>query len=150
MLCWESGASKLPVSEDETLWLSSSEGYASVRMANVISAIQGLISVFKPHCADCSTLNELAEVVSDRSRWRKCHDLFHRIREKTLAAERTADHVLKAQYLFEEACAKTLYNLSGEPAPFDRDAPFQIVPDAFELARRLNIGDPEVVRTIIS
>ena len=119
-------------------------------MPSVISAIQGLITVFKPHCADCSTLNELAGVASDRSRWRKCHDLFHRIRQKTLAAERTTDHVLKAQYLFEEACAKTLYNLSGEPAPFDRDAPFQIVPDAFELARRLNIGDTEVVRTIMS
>jgi hypothetical protein len=119
-------------------------------MANVVSTIQSLIAVFKPHCADCTTLNELVDVAADRSRWRKGHDLFDRIRKKTLSAEATPDRVLEAQYLFEEACAKTLYNLSGDPAPFDSDVPFNIVPNAFDLARRLNISDTEVVQTIMS
>jgi len=86
----------------------------------------------------------------NRTQWRKGHDLFDRIRNKTLSAERKGEHVLEAQYLFEEACAKTLYNLSGEPAPFDRDVPFKIIPTAFGLARSLNIDDSEVVRTIMS
>src|SRR5262249_16871480 len=48
-------------------------------MANVIVAIQELVAVFKPHCGEYSTLDELAEVAADRSRWRKGHDLFDRI-----------------------------------------------------------------------
>jgi hypothetical protein len=120
-------------------------------MANVIGAIQGLVGVFKPHCGDCSTLDELAEIAADdRSQWRKCHDLFDRIRKKTLSAERTGDHLLGAQYLFEESCAKTLYNLSDEPAPLDREVSFKIVPNALALARVLNISDAEVVRVIMA
>jgi hypothetical protein len=119
-------------------------------MGNVVSTIRGLIEVFKPHCADCSTLNELAEFAADRSQWRRAHDLFDRIRKKTLSVERTADQLLVAQYLFEEACAKTLYNLSGEPAPFDPDVPFKIVPNALALARRFNISDTEILRVIMS
>lgn len=46
--------------------------------------------------------------------------------------------------------AKTLYNLSGEPAPFDRDVPFKVVPNAFVLARRLKVSDTEIVRIIMS
>jgi hypothetical protein len=119
-------------------------------MSNVVCTIRGLIEVFKPHCADCSTLNELAEFTTDRSQWPESHDLFDLIRKKTLSAERTADQVLEAQYLFEEACAKTLYNLSGEPSPFDPDVPFNIIPNALALARRFNISDTEIVRVIMS
>lgn len=129
---------------------SGHAGYAGSRMPNVISTIRGLIEVFRPYCADFSTLNELTEFTADRSQWRRCHDLFDRIRKKTLSAERTADQLLEAQYLFEEVCAKTLYNLSGEPAPFDPDVPFKIVTNAFVLARRLNISDTEIVRAITS
>ena len=39
------------------------------------------------------------------------HALFDRIRQKTLVAERAGESDLAAQYLFEEICAKTLYNL---------------------------------------
>jgi hypothetical protein len=119
-------------------------------MANVTSAIHGLIAVFTPRCSDRTTLGELAELIQDHTRWRKAHDLFQRIREKTLAAERSGDRLLEAQYLFEEACAKTVYNLSGQPGPFDAYVPFTIVPNAFTLARRLNIGDPEIVNAIMA
>ena len=39
-------------------------------------------------------------------------------------AERNGDQVLEAQYLFEEACAKALFNLSYPSAPFDPDSPY--------------------------
>src|ERR1700741_3604354 len=110
-------------------------------MANIIVAIQGLAAVFKPHCREYSTLDELAEVAADRSRWRNGHDLFDRIRQKTLSAWRRNDHLLEVQYLFEESCAKTLYNLSGEPAPFDREVSFNIVPNALTLARLLKVSE---------
>ena len=41
--------------------------------------------------------------------------------------------------MFEEVCAKTLYNLCGSRAPFDPDSPYWIVPNAFALARALGI-----------
>jgi hypothetical protein len=119
-------------------------------MTNVILAIVRLVGVFKPYCGECSTLDELAEIAADRSQWRKCHNLFNRIRTKTLSAERTGDQLLGTQYLFEESCAKTLYNLSGEPAPFDREISFRIVPNALALARARNISDAEVVRLIMA
>ena len=54
----------------------------------------------------------------------EAHALFRSIRTKTLEAERTKDAVLTAQYLFEEICAKTLYNMSISSAPFDPDSPY--------------------------
>jgi hypothetical protein len=82
------------------------------------------------------------------SQWTKGHDLFDRIRRKTLVAERNADARGLAQYLFEEVCAKTLYNLAGASAPFDPDSPYWIVPNAFALARRLGFPDSDVVSIV--
>ena len=55
---------------------------------------------------------------------------------------------LEAQYIFEEVCAKTLYNLANAAAPFDADSPYWIVPNAIALARLLNIDDAEVLRVV--
>jgi hypothetical protein len=121
-------------------------------MANVCAAIRALITVFEPHCADCSTLRELTELIDDGSKRWTGHDLFHRIRLKTLSAARRGDRLLEAQYEFEEVCAKTLYNLSGRgrSAPFDADVPFRIVPSAFAFARVLEISDSEIVQAIVA
>jgi hypothetical protein len=55
---------------------------------------------------------------------------------------------LEGERLFEESCAKTLYNLSGESAPFDADSPYWIVPSAFALARRVGIDDSEILAVV--
>ena len=94
-------------------------------------------------------MGEINALIENRAK-RSGHDLFDRIRKKTLAAERGREERLIAQYQFEEACAKTLYNLSGQPAPFDPDVPFRIVPSAFVFARTMDIPDVEVVRAIMS
>jgi len=60
------------------------------------------------------------------------------------------DEFLEIQYSFEEVCAKTLYNLSHEPAPFDSDVPFRVVPSAFQLGRRLNIEDSAIVQILLA
>jgi hypothetical protein len=62
--------------------------------------------------------------------------------------ERQGNQMLEAQYQFEEFCAKTVYNLSGESAPFDADSPYWIVPSAFRLARMLQIDDQEILQII--
>ncbi len=59
----------------------------------------------------------------------------------TLAAEQHNDQLALAQYNFEEICAKTLYNMTGEPAPFDPDSPFWVLPLALDLGQMLGIAD---------
>ena len=118
------------------------------RGGRIVSDVEKLVELFAERCKDRGTLDELAAMAADRGRWSKAHGLFGRIRQKTLVAERAGDRTLAAQYLFEEICAKTLYNLSGEPAPFDADSPYWIVPNAFALARRIGIDDTEVLAVV--
>lgn len=88
-------------------------------------------------------------LLSERDRWKDAHSLFYRIRKKTLAADKEGDPILQCQYLLEEICAKTIYNLSGQPAPFDPDSPYWIIPNAIALACQLGLDDKEVVDLIV-
>lgn len=114
----------------------------------MLTAMKHLIDRFARHCDDRSTLDELRRMVDDENSWQKAHDLFRRIRGKTLEAERRKDELADCQYLFEEACAKALYNLSDTDAPFDEDSPYWIVPNALSLARRLGIHESEVTKIV--
>jgi len=111
-------------------------------------AIREMVRFFLPRCADQATLRELDDMSSDDRTWRYAHDLFGRIRDKTLCADDAGDGLLQHQYCFEEICAKTLYNMSGHvagrefPHPFDDDAPFWVLPRAVEFARALGVPDP--------
>jgi hypothetical protein len=114
----------------------------------VLDDMDGLIRLFSPHCRDRATLDELHQMIGSRDLWPRAHDLFDRIRAKTLKAERAGDDTRACQYLFEEICAKTLYNLSGESAPFDADSPYWIIPNAIAFARRIGIVDNEVIGVV--
>jgi hypothetical protein len=118
------------------------------RGGRIVTDVEKLIELFAERCKDRATLDELASMATDHGRWAKAHGLFDRIRQKTLVAERAGDQILTAQYLFEEICAKTLYNLSGESAPFDPDSPYWILPNAFALARKIGIDDSEVLAVV--
>jgi len=108
----------------------------------VAAAIGQMVDYFLPHCADTKTLAELKSMSADPILWRRGHDLFDRIRNKTLRADQKNDLRLQYQYSFEEICAKTLFNLSGSPAPFDDDSPFWIIPIALQFAAYLKLDDP--------
>ena len=110
-----------------------------------------LLQLFKQQCAENGTIIELEELLSlDRENWEKARDIFHRIRAKNLEAARQSEHILEAQYQFEEVCAKNLYNLSGGGAKYDADSPYWIVPTAFNLARKLNIDDQEILKIVVT
>lgn len=115
---------------------------------NIILAIRGLCELFGPHTEDRVTLDEIVDISLDRSRWRVAHDLFQRIRAKNLKASKRGDVRLEAQYTFEEVCAKSIYNLSKEPAPFDADCPYWIIPNAIGFARKAGINDSEIIRIV--
>ena len=114
-------------------------------MKNVLKT---LIETFAARTTDRTTLDELYHMIEDRSTWHKAHDLFQRIRLKNLDAGRRVEPQLEAQYCFEEVCAKTLYNLSGRPAPFDADSPYWIVPNALAAARQLGIDERDIVTIV--
>jgi hypothetical protein len=77
------------------------------------------------------------------------HGLFQRIRQKTLVAERDRNDQAVAQFHFEEACAKTIYNFSGGAAPFDADSPYWIVPRALAFARAIGLSEIEVTSRVV-
>ena len=114
----------------------------------ILGGIRELCVLFAPLCEDRSTLDRLVRMVDDRSKWRSGHNLFQEIRNKNLKAISRKDTRAEAQYCFEEVCAKALYNLSGEPAPFDADSPYWIVPNALKLARLFDIDEIEITRIV--
>lgn len=114
----------------------------------LLKDISGFIRLFAPYCRDRETLDQLHRMLGNRGKWAKAHDLFDHIRNKTLKAERAKNHVLICQYLFEEICAKNLYNLSGKSAPFDADSPYWIIPNAISFARAVGVADAEIVNII--
>lgn len=114
----------------------------------ILDAISDLVALFASHCADRATLDELHAIVPRREKWASARAVFDRIRAKTLEAERRGDGHALAQYVFEEACAKTLVNLSMPKAPFDPDSPYWIVPKALVLAERLGVPATEVTRRV--
>jgi len=117
--------------------------------ASVAHAIGEMVDYFLPYCTDTKTLTELKTMASDRAHWRRGHDLFDRIRNKTLKADRRGDVRLQYQYSFEEICAKTLFNLSGSPAPFDDDSPIWVIPIALQFAAYLKLDDPYTMTQLL-
>jgi hypothetical protein len=118
--------------------------------AGILEAMTRLIEIFSEKSKDHSTLDELNALIKDRSTWHQAHQLFLRIRRKNTEAARRNEPQLVTQYAFEEACAKTLYNLCSQPAPFDPDSPYWIVPNALATARKLGIDDGEIISAIMS
>jgi hypothetical protein len=71
---------------------------------------------------------ELARVPSD---WRLAHAAFGDVRQITRVAEGrsgTIDPCLKSLLYLAENTAKVICNASSEPAPFDHDAGWWVVP----------------------
>ncbi|TIT20603.1 MAG: hypothetical protein E5W70_20640 [Mesorhizobium sp.] len=112
---------------------------------HVLQEMQSLIRLFCLHCADKETLEQLDQMIEDRGSWPKARSLFEAIRLKNLKAEQRSDRRAEAQYCFEEVCAKTLYNLAMQPAPYDPDTLYWIVPNALTLARELGLSPMDVV-----
>ena len=106
--------------------------------------IYSLADLFLEHCSDKSTLEEIYRVADNPRLWPNGHELFQRIRRKTLSADQSRNHPARWQYLFEESCAKTLYNLSGGSAPFDADVSEYVVENARLLAKHLGLRDVDI------
>lgn len=108
-----------------------------------------MLAVFEGMCVDKDGLRRLIEMAGEREKWQEAHSLFQEIRHKTLNAERRQDRSAVVQYLFEEICAKTLFNLSYSTAPFDPDSAFWVIPLGVELGRELGFTDPARISSLL-
>jgi hypothetical protein len=120
------------------------------RPTDIVTAMLAPLMFFEERCQDKETLRKLIALANDKSRRKQAHALFSEIRRKTLVAEKRNDQLALAQYSFEEICAKTLYNISGEPAPFDPGSPFWVLPLALELGRILGVTDSAEISPLLS
>ena len=114
----------------------------------MVAQMRELVGLFLANGADRQTLDELARLMADEDRWSEAHDLFRRIRAKTLLAVKNENHRFGVQYAFEEICAKSLYNMTSCDDPFDPDAPYFVIPFAIRLARELGIADSRVLAIV--
>jgi hypothetical protein len=70
---------------------------------------------------------QVIELAKNPSRWREGHDAHSAVRDLTLAEERASTSKAYEALLFvAENVAKTIFNASGQSAPFDKDAPWWI------------------------
>jgi hypothetical protein len=114
----------------------------------IIDDMARILDLFCVHCSEKETLDWLRRAVRDKGTWQKAHGVHGHIRNNTVKAGRNGNQALEAQYLFEEVCAKTLYNLSKSPAPFDPDSPYWVLPNALAFARRSGIPEAAVLACV--
>jgi hypothetical protein len=116
---------------------------------SITDAMKRLIEIFAAHSPEPATLLELQRMLEDRETWKGAHELFDRIRRKGNASSGKVDVKVRAQYCFEKACAKTLYNFTREPAPFDLDSPYWIIPNAIVTAELYGIDVQVILRAVV-
>lgn len=101
-----------------------------------------LIWAFEDHVDDSSTMARLKECAEDHEfGTQRSRNIFETIRVKTLNAERNGNTKLVAQWAFEEACAKALFNFGRPAGSYDPDAQFWIFPFAMRLADALGLPE---------
>jgi hypothetical protein len=77
-----------------------------------------------PFVSQYPEYHELIAILSQASRWREAHDHFTKIRVNiTLPSDSRGENGLDAYFIeVAENAAKTAYNCSGAPAPFDNES----------------------------
>ena len=114
----------------------------------IIPQMKQLAQLFAERVPDRQPLDELAELIGDRSRWHKAHALCAHVGHRMERATKMDDATRSAQCDFETACLKTLFNMTQSAAPFDPDSPYWIVPCALNFAHKVGIDESKIVRIV--
>jgi hypothetical protein len=87
-------------------------------------AALGIMERLLPHVTQHPEYSKLIEILTTPSRWREAHAHFTKIRVNiTLPSDARKERGLDAYFInVAENAAKTAYNCSGEPAPFDEES----------------------------
>ena len=94
--------------------------YKPAHAAQALAIMERLSPLVSPH----PEYQELIAILREPHRWKEAHALFSRIRVNiTLPSESHKRQDLDAYFVYvAENAAKTAYNCSGCPAPFDEDS----------------------------
>jgi hypothetical protein len=121
------------------------------------STILGLLRLFRERARDRETNDWAIELVADRDKWPRAHDLFDLVRTRLLVATQDGgrplpvdqvDQAKACQYSFEELCLKAVFNETDTRCPFDSCSPFWIAGSAIYLARALGVPVSAVIAVI--
>jgi hypothetical protein len=121
------------------------------------STILALLRLFRERARDPETNAWVIELVAERDKWPRAHDLFDIVRERLLVATQDSgrplpvdqvDHAKACQYSFEELCLKAVFNETDTSAPFDSCSPFWVAGSAIHLARALGVPISAVLAVI--
>jgi hypothetical protein len=102
-------------------------------------------------CRDTQTMQRIVDICSaveqrrEFERYWEARQLFDDIRQKS---RKVAGETEEWQYLFEEKCAKSLFNMTHQPGGFDADSAFYIVPFALVFGRKLGIPDEKILEIV--
>jgi len=105
--------------------------------------ILALLRLFDGRVADAETHGWVSALASERGRWPEAHDLFRRVRRRSLDTAGEARN--GGQYAFEEICLKSLFNETGTTRPFDPGSSFSVARFAVRLARRVGVPEADVL-----
>jgi hypothetical protein len=114
----------------------------------LVSDILALLELFEGRVLDREAHAWVKELAADQDRWPEAHDVFDRVRRRTLEAIEKKDHIRASQYGFDEICLKTLYNETATDVPFDSEVPHWITKSALRFARAVGIPESEVIDVI--
>ena len=119
-----------------------------LRPNSILDHMKRLIELFAPHVQNRGSMDKLLQMIDGTINPSHAHQLFSGIRGKTNTAAGRGDMVALRQYEFEEICAKTIYNVTGNAAPFDPDSPYWVIPHALWLAKELRIDRADVLAIV--
>jgi hypothetical protein len=115
---------------------------------NIVNDIKLLLDLFEKEVPDIDSNRLVRKFCDDKARWYDAHGLFKTLRDRNLKAIKQCNKAKECQYCFEEVVAKTLYNLTRSSAPFDPDAPYWVLKNAFVLAESLNMPPEKIIELI--
>ena len=114
----------------------------------IIEEMKLLLDLFEKEVRDKGSNRLVWKFCDEKHKWTKAHGLHSTLRDRNLRAIKQGDKITEAQYCFEEAVAKTLYNLTRSDAPFDPDSPYWVIKNALALAKVLEVPAERVVEVV--
>jgi hypothetical protein len=119
-------------------------GYASLMQTDIL----GLLDLFQDRVPDSETHAWLRELAASRANWGRGQHVFGLVRGRSAKSRAGENDARTLQYYFEEACLKSLYNVTGPSAPFDPESPYFIIKRAMMLANVLGIPIEDVAAVV--
>lgn len=113
-----------------------------------VAEIQALLHYFQDKVPDKESNRYAQKFANETDRWSSAYKLFDSAQALLSGAMKEGNKEKECQYYFEEACAKTLYNITGPEQPFDPDSPYWVIKNALILAKVLGAPVEEVVSII--